>query len=64
MSDHKNKNQMEFITVSNDLLDTDDTPATTSSRTRTRLEKLSIPRFFTRKDVHPYDEIEWELRTA
>jgi len=64
MSDHKNKNQMEFITVSNDLLNTDTTPAPPAGRSKPRLEKLSIPRFFTHKDVHPYDEIEWELRTA
>ena len=27
-------------------------------------EKLRIPRFFTKPDIHPYDEIEWELRIA
>jgi len=27
-------------------------------------EKLQIPRFFTKPDVHPYDEIEWETRSA
>jgi len=64
MSDHKNKNQMEFITVSDDICDTDAAPATAAGRSKPRLERLSIPRFFTRKDVHPYDEIEWELRTA
>jgi len=25
---------------------------------------LSVPRFFTRAGVHPYDEVEWELRDA
>ena len=25
---------------------------------------LSFPRFFTRPGIHPYDEIEWELRDA
>jgi len=25
---------------------------------------LKIPRIFTKKDIHPYDEIEWEKRTA
>ncbi len=28
------------------------------------IEKLKIPRFFTTVDRHPYDEIEWELRSA
>jgi ribonucleoside-diphosphate reductase alpha chain len=27
-------------------------------------EKLQIPRYFTKPDVHPYDEIEWETRSA
>ena len=27
-------------------------------------EKLTIPRDFTTKDIHPYDELEWEFRTA
>ncbi|RLD14912.1 vitamin B12-dependent ribonucleotide reductase [candidate division KSB1 bacterium] len=27
-------------------------------------EKLTIPRDFTTKGVHPYDELEWEFRTA
>ncbi len=27
-------------------------------------KKLEIPRFFTKPNVHPYDEIEWEKRTA
>src|SRR4051812_44666443 len=25
---------------------------------------MTIPRFFTREGVHPFDEMEWELRTA
>jgi ribonucleoside-diphosphate reductase alpha chain len=29
-----------------------------------RIEKLSIPRFFTQKGVHPYDDLEWDSRTA
>lgn len=29
-----------------------------------RIEKLSIPRFFTQKGIHPYDELEWDSRTA
>ncbi len=27
-------------------------------------ERLSIPRFFTRPGIHPYDELTWELRSA
>jgi len=27
-------------------------------------EKLQIPRFFTSKEKHPYDLINWETRTA
>src|SRR3989344_9526396 len=27
-------------------------------------EKLMIPRYFTQENIHPYDEIEWDKRTA
>jgi len=29
-----------------------------------KLKGLSVPRYFTREGVHPYDEVQWELRTA
>ena len=35
-----------------------------SHRARHSHEKLNIQRFFTRVGVHPYDEIEWDFRTA
>ncbi len=42
-------------------------PEATSAVPATDLKRehgLIIPRFFTRPGVHPFDEIEWELRTA
>jgi ribonucleoside-diphosphate reductase alpha chain len=35
-----------------------------ASRGAARAKGLKIPRYFTRPGVSPYDEIEWELRTA
>lgn len=29
-----------------------------------KLKGLTVPRYFTREGVHPYDEVQWELRTA
>src|SRR3954468_7671456 len=29
-----------------------------------KLKGMSVPRFFTRDGVHPFDEVQWELRTA
>ncbi|MBN1465138.1 vitamin B12-dependent ribonucleotide reductase [candidate division KSB1 bacterium] len=37
---------------------------TPSAPTNGRTEKLKIRRFFTTPGTHPYDEIEWEFRTA
>src|ERR671922_2351278 len=34
------------------------------SRGAAQAKGLKIPRYFTRAGVSPYDEIEWELRTA
>jgi ribonucleoside-diphosphate reductase alpha chain len=58
MGELKNQTQLDFSTL------TDDTKGRQSSRRSSHREKLSIPRFFTKNGVHPYDEIEWELRTA
>jgi ribonucleoside-diphosphate reductase alpha chain len=35
-----------------------------SRRREARGPGLEIPRYFTRPDVHPFDEVEWELRDA
>ncbi len=38
---------------------------TTAESAGRRVERgLSVKRFFTKPGIHPYDEIEWELRTA
>jgi len=39
--------------------------STRSGRTRRRATRgVEIPRFFTQPDTHPFDELEWELRSA
>jgi len=40
------------------------TPQTTLEPASRPAEALTVRRLFTRPGVHPYDEIEWELRTA
>src|SRR3990170_1571149 len=40
------------------------TPQTTIANPRRAGEALSVRRLFTRPGVHPFDEIEWELRDA
>jgi ribonucleoside-diphosphate reductase alpha chain len=48
--------------------DTAQTPKLTTSPfhpdTTSRKRGLSFKRYFTKPDVHPFDEIEWEMRTA
>ena len=45
--------------------DTRQTKASTPPQTPAREEaRLPIERYFTKPEVDPYDEIEWELRTA
>ncbi|MBE2317476.1 vitamin B12-dependent ribonucleotide reductase [Solirubrobacter sp. CPCC 204708] len=39
-------------------------PQTTLTQTTRAPEALSVRRLFTRPGVHPYDAVEWELRTA
>src|SRR4051794_17616019 len=40
------------------------TPPTTLTRERRAGEALRVRRLFTRPGAHPFDELEWELRTA
>src|SRR3954469_6040099 len=40
------------------------TPPTTLTREPRATEALSVRRLFTRPGAHPFDELEWELRTA
>src|SRR3954454_20088972 len=40
------------------------TPHTTLTQERRTGEAVSVRRLFTRPGVHPFDELEWELRTA
>src|SRR4051794_30054056 len=40
------------------------TPHTTLTHERRAGEAVSVRRLFTRPGVHPFDELEWELRTA
>src|ERR1700741_3187637 len=40
------------------------TPHTTLTQERRAGEAVSVRRLFTRPGVHPFDELEWELRTA
>src|SRR4051812_11432428 len=40
------------------------TPHTTLTREHRTGEALRVRRYFTRPGVHPFDELEWELRTA
>src|SRR3954464_6794171 len=40
------------------------TPPTTLTRERRAGEGLGVRRVFTRPGAHPFDELEWELRTA
>src|SRR5215475_10419158 len=40
------------------------TPNTTLTQSRKPAEALSVRRLFTRPGVHPFDAVEWELRTA
>ena len=49
-----------------DEFDTTPEPEKDASNTQQSesTKKLQIPRFFTTADVHPYDEIDWEYRTA
>src|ERR687883_306293 len=42
----------------------DETPQTTLTREPRTGEALRVRRYFTRPGVHPFDELEWELRTA
>jgi ribonucleoside-diphosphate reductase alpha chain len=64
MADYKNRNQLDLIT-SSDAVSEDKSLKDQKRRTkRTGLELLNVPRFFTHPESHPYDEIEWELRTA
>ena len=39
-------------------------PQTTLTQPSRAPEALSVRRLFTRPGVHPYDAVEWELRTA
>src|SRR6478735_4088735 len=39
-------------------------PQTTLTKSHRAAEALSVRRLFTRPGVHPYDAVEWELRTA
>ncbi len=41
-----------------------DTAGSTGISSNNYSDGLKIPRFFTKKDIHPYDELEWETRTA
>ena len=40
------------------------TPQTTLTKSHRPTEALSVRRLFTRPGVHPFDAVEWELRTA
>src|SRR3954453_12126865 len=40
------------------------TPQTTLTKSHRPSEALSVRRLFTRPEVHPFDAVEWELRTA
>src|SRR4051794_26407923 len=40
------------------------TPQTTLTKSQRPAEALSVRRLFTRPGVHPFDAVEWELRTA
>jgi ribonucleoside-diphosphate reductase alpha chain len=46
------------------MSDTNVATAQSTSRTDTGVRGLTFQRYFTREGVHPFDEIEWELRTA
>ena len=50
------------------MADTTTTTTTTTSAavptTKKRAPGLTFKRFFTKAGVSPYDELEWELRTA
>ncbi|MBZ5525944.1 MAG: vitamin B12-dependent ribonucleotide reductase [Acidobacteriia bacterium] len=51
------------------MADTSTNPTTTTSAARPATQQkqssgLKFPRYFTRPGVSPYDEVEWELRTA
>ena len=39
-------------------------PHTTLTQSHRPAEALSVRRVFTRPGVHPFDAVEWELRTA
>src|SRR6267142_2360560 len=39
-------------------------PSRAKAKTATAVAGLTFPRFFTDADVDPFDEVEWELRTA
>ena len=40
------------------------TAVTPSTSTKKKAPGLTFPRYFTKPGVSPYDELEWELRTA
>lgn len=42
----------------------EDTSLFQDNKQKVQQEGLKLKRYFTKKEVHPYDEIEWELRTA
>lgn len=41
-----------------------DSVGSTSHSSNSLSEGLKIPRFFTKEGIHPYDELEWEVRSA
>ncbi|MBN2355222.1 vitamin B12-dependent ribonucleotide reductase [candidate division KSB1 bacterium] len=45
-------------------LELDSEPAQGQAEAGVAPEKLKLPRFFTKAKIHPYEEIEWETRTA
>ena len=63
MADYKNKNQLDFMTLS-DVANKSSSHSHMDHPFLHPREKLSIQRFFTKLNVHPYDLIEWEQRSA
>jgi len=41
-----------------------DSVGSTTKSTNNYSDGLKIPRFFTKEGIHPYDELEWETRSA